>query len=68
MSYVIGRRGGETYPEPPRPGGSSSQPAFAFDQNTDAYLMTVGDPPETISISAETPAHKSFPLAPPCSR
>lgn len=53
--YAIGRLAGETYPEP-RSASSSPQPATAFDQNTDAYTVTTGDPPLQIASASITVA------------
>jgi hypothetical protein len=52
---VIGRRGGETYPERPGGGGGSGG-AFAFEQNSTAYSFGVGTVAQiasaTINVSA----------------
>ena len=40
MSRVIGRKGGETYPERRSVGASSGFGAFAFDQNENSYQAT----------------------------
>lgn len=50
MSYVMGRgrHAHETYPTR-HPTSGGTVPAFAFDQNTNSYLITAGDPATQIA-------------------